>query len=113
MIDGGKGQLGVAMEVLSSLSFNGGNDTTIISLAKRNEEVFIAGKPEAINSDYDTSSAPMRLLRQVRDEAHRYAFSYHSSLRNKDFLLDSNSGKVVNANDNNATSNSNSNSKWQ
>ena len=86
LIDGGKGQLGVAEEVLSGLNFNGGNSTTILSLAKKNEEVFMVGKSGIINADYDNSSPPMRILRQVRDEAHRYALAYHSSLRKKSFL---------------------------
>ena len=88
LIDGGKGQLGVAEEVLNSLNFNGGNSTILISLAKKNEEVFVVGKPEAVNTNYDQSSSPMTILRQVRDEAHRYALSYHRSLQRKTLLLD-------------------------
>jgi excinuclease ABC subunit C len=78
MVDGGKGQLSSAVEVLSSLGLT---DVPIIGLAKRLEEVFLPGRsdPELIGK----SSTALRLLQQVRDEAHRFAITYHRSLREK------------------------------
>jgi excinuclease ABC subunit C len=78
MVDGGKGQLSSAVEVLERL---GVNAQPIIGLAKRLEEVFLPGRaePELIAK----ASAGLRLLQQVRDEAHRFAITYHRSLRSK------------------------------
>ncbi|MBM2841406.1 MAG: uvrC, partial [Bacteroidetes bacterium] len=76
MVDGGKGQLSSAVEVLVAL---GVSDQPIIGLAKRLEEVFVPGKsdPELIPK----TSTGLRLLQQVRDEAHRFAITFHRSLR--------------------------------
>jgi excinuclease ABC subunit C len=76
MVDGGKGQLSSAVEVLIEL---GVRDQPIIGLAKRLEEVFLPGngEPELIPK----ASGGLRLLQQVRDEAHRFAITYHRSLR--------------------------------
>ncbi|MBI5473275.1 MAG: excinuclease ABC subunit C [Ignavibacteriae bacterium] len=78
MVDGGKGQLSSAMEVLNKLGIQ---SQPIIGLAKRLEEVFLPEKsePELIPK----SSSGLRLLQQVRDEAHRFAITYHRSLRAK------------------------------
>ena len=86
LIDGGKGQLSAAEEVVSSLNFHGGNSTILLSLAKQKEEVFVVGRVNAVNTNHDEATPAMMILRQVRDEAHRYANSYHRSLRNKNFL---------------------------
>jgi excinuclease ABC subunit C len=102
LIDGGKGQLGAADEVLNSLKLSGGNNTILLSLAKQNEEVFVVGKTNPVNADYDESSAPMRILRQVRDEAHRYALSYHRALRSKDLLTNADDSKGDDQNDYNS-----------
>jgi len=76
MVDGGKGQLSAAHEVLREL---GHGEQAMIGLAKRLEEVFVPGKgdPEMIAK----ASAGLKLLQQVRDEAHRFAITYHRSLR--------------------------------
>ena len=78
MVDGGKGQLSSALEVLAGL---GVTDQPVIGLAKRLEEVFLPGKsePELIAK----TSTGLRLLQQVRDEAHRFAITFHRSLRAK------------------------------
>jgi excinuclease ABC subunit C len=78
MVDGGKGQLSSAVEVLRSLDLAG---QPIIGLAKRLEEVFLPGmsEPELIPK----ASAGLRLLQQLRDEAHRFAITYHRSVRSK------------------------------
>ena len=78
MVDGGKGQLSSAVEVLGRLGVAG---QPIIGLAKRLEEVYVPDRsdPELIGK----ASAGLRLLQQVRDEAHRFAITYHRTLRTK------------------------------
>jgi len=77
VIDGGKGQLGVAVEVLNSFNYN--ND--LISLAKREEEVF---KPNQSNPYLlEKGSFSLRLLQLARDEAHRFAITFNRQLRAK------------------------------
>ena len=78
MVDGGKGQLSSALAVLRELNLN---DQAVIGLAKRLEEVFIPGYPEA--QMLPKSSASLKLLQRIRDEAHRFAISYHRDLRKK------------------------------
>ena len=82
MVDGGKGQLSSAVEILGALGIR---NQPIIGLAKRLEEVFTPGvsEPELIPKD----SPGLRLLQQVRDEAHRFAITYHRSLRAKRTLV--------------------------
>jgi len=81
MVDGGKGQLSSAIEVLNELEFKNYN---IIGLAKRLEEVFFPGNsdPESIPK----TSSGLKLLQQVRDEAHRFAIKYHREKRGKDLI---------------------------
>ena len=78
MVDGGKGQLSSAVEVLNKLGIKNYN---IIGLAKRLEEVFFPGKsePETIPK----TSSGLKLLQQIRDEAHRFAISFHRQRRSK------------------------------
>jgi excinuclease ABC subunit C len=78
LIDGGKGQLSAASEVLTKLNLN---DQPIIALAKRLDEVFIPGVSEAQN--IPKTSSGLRLLQQIRDEAHRFAIEHHRKLRGK------------------------------
>ncbi len=78
LVDGGKGQLGVAVRVLEELGLE---DIAVASLAKRFEEVYRPNRPEPIRIPRD--SAALYLLQQVRDEAHRFAITYHRSLRDK------------------------------
>ncbi len=78
LIDGGKGQLSAAMAALRDL---GVDPPCVISLAKREEEVFLPGRSEPLRISRDAYS--LRLLEYVRDEAHRFAQHYHHLLRRK------------------------------
>lgn len=80
VIDGGKGQLGAAVDELKKLSLN----LPIISLAKQFEEIFVPGKRNSIRLSHD--SLGLKLLMRVRDEAHRFGLKYHTLLRGKKFL---------------------------
>jgi excinuclease ABC subunit C len=78
VIDGGKGQLNRAVEVMSELGIN---DVSVVSLAKRMEEVFVPGRSEPIVIPRGSES--LYLLQQLRDEAHRFAITYHRNRRGK------------------------------
>lgn len=78
LVDGGKGQLSSALQVLKELGIP---KQPVIGLAKRLEEVFIPGVSEAQN--IPKSSAGLKLLQQIRDESHRFAITYHRQLRGK------------------------------
>jgi excinuclease ABC subunit C len=78
MVDGGKGQLSSAVEILNKIGFS---DYNIIGLAKRLEEVFFPGKSEA--ESIPKTSSGLKLLQQVRDEAHRFAITFHRGRRSK------------------------------
>jgi excinuclease ABC subunit C len=78
MVDGGKGQLSSAVEILDDLGFKKYN---IIGLAKRLEEVFFPGKSDP--ASVPKTSSGLKLLQQVRDEAHRFAITFHRSRRSK------------------------------
>jgi excinuclease ABC subunit C len=78
MVDGGKGQLSSACEVLNELSLQ---SQPIISLAKRLEEVYVPDKSDPV--PIPKTSSALRLLQQIRDEAHRFAITFHRSLRDK------------------------------
>jgi excinuclease ABC subunit C len=79
LVDGGKGQLGVAVKVLEELGLD--EDIPVASLAKQFEEVYLPGSAEPVR--IPRSSEALYLLQQVRDEAHRFAITYHRSLRAK------------------------------
>ena len=79
MIDGGKGQLNVAIKALKELNLE--EEVTICSLAKKNEEIFIPGFTKSL--DTDENQKGVLLLRRVRDEAHRFALSFHRDKRSK------------------------------
>jgi len=78
LVDGGKGQLSVAVDVLKKLDLA---NQPIIALAKRLDEVYLPGDPDPQNIP-KTSSA-LRLLQQIRDESHRFAIEFHRNLRRK------------------------------
>jgi len=78
LIDGGKGQLGAAVRVLDELGLE---DICIASLAKKFEEVYLPGQSEPVRIPRDSEA--LYLLQQVRDEAHRFAITYHRQLRDK------------------------------
>jgi excinuclease ABC subunit C len=77
LIDGGKGQLGAAQSALLDLKLK----LPLASLAKRIEEVFVPGRPDSILLKLDDPA--LRLLQQLRDEAHRFAITYQRLLRKK------------------------------
>jgi len=77
MVDGGKGQLNVAVEVLDAL----GEEVPVIGLAKEFEEVFKPGEPAPVV--LPRASKGLHLLQRIRDEAHRFAVEYHRKLRSK------------------------------
>jgi excinuclease ABC subunit C len=81
MVDGGKGQLSSAIEVLQTLNLT---TVPIIGLAKRLEEVFVPNVSEPLT--LPRTSSGLRLLQQIRDEAHRFAIEYHRKLRSKRIL---------------------------
>jgi excinuclease ABC subunit C len=76
VIDGGKGQLSAAQEALESLGLA---DRPLISLAKREEEVFVWGREAPVQ--LSRRSPSLRLLQQIRDEAHRFAVTYNRKRR--------------------------------
>jgi excinuclease ABC subunit C len=76
LIDGGKGQLNVATAVLSELELD---EIEAIGLAKKHEEVFRPGQSDPYRLAPDSKG--LLLLRQIRDEAHRFAITYHRKLR--------------------------------
>ena len=78
IIDGGKGQLNAALPMIREA---GVMDVPVISLAKRIEEVFVEGQSESIILSH--RSPELQLLQQIRDEAHRFAITYHRKLRGK------------------------------
>jgi excinuclease ABC subunit C len=82
IIDGGKGQLSAAVEVLTKLNLS--EKVTVIGLAKRLEEIFLPSKKDAIL--LPKSSSSLKLLQQIRDEAHRFAITFHRQLREKNML---------------------------
>jgi excinuclease ABC subunit C len=75
IIDGGKGQLSAAMEVLQKLHI----DIPTVGLAKENEEIFIPGSPDPII--LPRSSQGLYMVQRIRDEAHRFGITYHRKLR--------------------------------
>lgn len=79
VVDGGKGQLSSAVEALKEIGFYG--ECEIIGLAKRLEEVFLPGRSESIM--IPKKSTALKLLQQVRDEAHRFAINFHRQKRSK------------------------------
>ena len=76
VIDGGKGQLSAAHDALTTLNLA---DRPLISLAKREEEVFVWGRAEPIRMS--RRSPALRMLQQLRDEAHRFAITYNRKRR--------------------------------
>ena len=77
MIDGGKGQLNAALKALTQLDLH--EEVSICSLAKKNEEIFIPGFSKSLDTDQNQKG--LLLLRRVRDEAHRFALSFHRNKR--------------------------------
>ena len=79
VIDGGKGQLSAVMEVVKDMGIEG---IDFVSLAKREEEVFLPHQSEPVRLPIDSNA--MFLMQRIRDEAHRFAITFHRDLRSKD-----------------------------
>jgi len=79
IVDGGKGQLNVALEALREM---GVDDIPVAGLAKEHEEIFLPGRPAAVVLPRDSQA--LYLVQRIRDEAHRFAVTYHRTLRRKE-----------------------------
>ncbi|MDR0796417.1 MAG: excinuclease ABC subunit UvrC [Tannerella sp.] len=79
IIDGGKGQLSAAVEVLQHLELL--DKITVVGLAKRLEEIFFPGDPVPLI--LDKTSETLKVIQQLRDEAHRFGITFHRNLRSK------------------------------
>ncbi len=84
LVDGGKGQLAAGMRALQPFAERG---VTIVSLAKRLEEVYVPGRAAPIDLAADSEAS--KLLQRVRDEAHRFAIDHHRGRRDRDMLAGS------------------------
>ncbi|MBW7881806.1 MAG: excinuclease ABC subunit UvrC [Caldilineaceae bacterium] len=80
IVDGGKGQLGIAMEVMAEFGLQ--NQIPVVGLAKREEEIYRPGAPDPVW--LRRGSQALHLVQRVRDEAHRFGISYHRNLRRKE-----------------------------
>jgi excinuclease ABC subunit C len=83
VIDGGRGQLAFAYEALSELGII--DRVTLISLAERMEEVYRVGDPYPMF--IDRNSPALKVLQQIRDEAHRFGITFHRKLRSKSQIV--------------------------
>jgi excinuclease ABC subunit C len=79
IIDGGKGQLSAAIEAITELGEEG--STTLVGLAKNEEEIFFSGDKESLR--LDMNSATLKLIRRIRDEVHRFGISFHRKQRSR------------------------------
>ncbi|MBE9130178.1 excinuclease ABC subunit C, partial [Coleofasciculus sp. LEGE 07081] len=77
MIDGGKGQLSAVVAVLQDMNLL--EDVRVVSLAKQREEIFLPGESSPLPTDSEQPG--VQLLRRLRDEAHRFAVSFHRQQR--------------------------------
>jgi len=79
IIDGGKGQLGAAMEAIEELELHG--MITLVGLAKNEEELFFPGDKESLKLPYNGSS--LKFIRFIRDQVHRFGVTFHRQKRSK------------------------------
>jgi len=79
IIDGGKGQLSAAMQSIEELNLPG--STSIVGLAKNEEEIFFPGDSQSIKLPWDSDS--LKLVRRIRDEVHHFGITFHRKLRSK------------------------------
>lgn len=79
IIDGGKGQLSAAVDAMTGLGATG--RSTLIGLAKNEEEIFFSGDKESLKLPYNSDS--LKLIRRVRDEVHRFGITFHRKKRSK------------------------------
>jgi excinuclease ABC subunit C len=78
IIDGGKGQLGAVLVVLEELDIA---DQPIVGLAKQHEELFLPGRPDPLL--LPANSQALFMVQRIRDEAHRFAVTYHRNVRGR------------------------------
>ena len=83
VIDGGKGQLSAAVEVLQNLGIL--NQLTVIGIAKRLEEIYFPGDPVPLHINKKSES--LKVIQQIRNEAHRFAITFHRDRRSQDFTV--------------------------
>ncbi len=83
IIDGGKGQLGAAIEALDKIEWEN-NRPAIIGIAKRLEEIYFPGDPVPLY--LDKTSESLKLIQQLRDEAHRFGITFHRQKRSGNFI---------------------------
>lgn len=81
LIDGGKGQLNAALEAIVGSGEWSAQSPPVIGLAKRNEEIFLPGRPDPVILPRNAKA--LHMLQRIRDEAHRFAVTYHRTLRGK------------------------------
>ncbi len=79
IIDGGKGQLSAAMEAMREQGLDG--QSTLVGLAKNEEEIFFSGDKESLKLPYN--SASLKFIRRIRDEVHRFGITFHRQKRSK------------------------------
>lgn len=79
IIDGGKGQLGAALESIQALGLIG--QMTLVGLAKNKEELFFAGDTQSLLLPWESES--LKLIRRIRDEVHRFGITFHRNKRSK------------------------------
>ena len=79
IIDGGKGQLGAALESIHELGLNG--SMTLVGLAKNEEELFFQGDQQSVKLPFNSDS--LKLIRYIRDEVHRFGITFHRNQRSK------------------------------
>jgi excinuclease ABC subunit C len=79
IIDGGKGQLGAALEGIRELGLQG--RMTVVGLAKNEEEIFFPGDQQSVKLPYNSDS--LKLIRSIRDEVHRFGITFHRNKRSK------------------------------
>ncbi len=83
VIDGGKGQLSAAMEAIDHIGIR--DQVTVIGIAKKLEEIYFPG--DSIPLYIDKKSESLRLIQQIRNEAHRFAITFHRNTRSKNFVV--------------------------
>jgi excinuclease ABC subunit C len=83
VVDGGKGQLNVVLEVLDEFELR--DVVPAVGLAKQEEEIFVPHRPDAVK--LPRTSEGLYLMQRVRDEAHRFAITYHRKVRSKQTII--------------------------
>jgi excinuclease ABC subunit C len=83
VVDGGKGQLNVALEVLEEYGLR--DQVPVVGLAKQEEEIFAAERSRPVR--LPRTSEGLYLMQRIRDEAHRFAVTYHRRLRSKQTII--------------------------